>query len=140
MREKEVNGKTAVERLVLASMVDRMRVVPELIEIPGRRLAISARLIAIDYFQDFLRAVGKPVPEYKPEEAYLQVVRAKEYDAGFYCDWLSTISGREFRLPSEEELNTALRIDGLRSNLISRIPLPKDSVERAFLIVEVLKK
>ena len=134
LRADETDGKSPSEIRALGVMVDRIRIIPELIEIPGMNVAISSRVIAIDYFQDFLAAIGKPIPAFKPEEAQKMIIMETRDRAEFYCDWLSIIKKGTVRLPTIEERAAADQLPGLQRVLLEDIP-PDGTDLHAFRIV-----
>lgn len=69
----------------------------------ARGTAISRCPVTVGQFRDYM-------PEHSVDEPpTLPVVKVTWHDAVAYCDWLSSVSGARFRLPSEAEWECACR-------------------------------
>jgi formylglycine-generating enzyme required for sulfatase activity len=68
-------------------------------------------------YQTFVAATGHPAPRhwqegtYPPDKANHPVVNVSWDDAVAYCRWLSEATGKEYRLPTEEEWEKAASWD-----------------------------
>jgi formylglycine-generating enzyme required for sulfatase activity len=92
-------------------------------ERPAHRVYVSAFRLAVlpitnaDYVS-FLDATGYEPPRFWHDERFnapdQPVVGVSWYDAVAYCDWLSSITGQRYRLPTEAEREKAARggVDG----------------------------
>lgn len=87
-------------------------------ERPAHRVRVSAVAFArlpvtnAEYAR-FLAATGHTPPRFWEDARFnapgQPVVAATWFDAVAYCDWLSSVSGRRFRLPTEAEWEKAAR-------------------------------
>jgi sulfatase modifying factor 1 len=74
---------------------------------------LAARQVTNADYGRFLRETAKLPPPFWSDPAFSHpeqpVVGVSWYEAAFYCEWLSTRIGREFRLPTEAEWERAAR-------------------------------
>jgi formylglycine-generating enzyme required for sulfatase activity len=94
-------------------------------ERPVRRVAVEAFELGATQvtnagYAQFVSATGHEPPPFRDQLAFANpaqpVVGVSWFDAVAYCDWLSNVSGRRFRLPTEAEWECAAR-GGARSSL-----------------------
>ncbi len=87
-------------------------------ERPVHRVRVSAFALAASQVTNaeyalFLQSTGHPPPPFWSRTNFdhptQPVVAVSWFDATGYCQWLSSVSGRRFRLPSEAEWECAAR-------------------------------
>ncbi len=87
-------------------------------ERPVRRVTVDAFEIGATQvtnaeYARFVSAAGHEPPPFRDQPAFANpaqpVVGVSWFDAVAYCDWLSNVSGRRFRLPTEAEWECAAR-------------------------------
>ena len=85
-------------------------------ERPAHRVALSAFRIAVipvtnEEYSAFLAATGHELPRFWQDPAFNHprqpVIGVSWFDAVAYCDWLSSVQGGQFRLPTEAEWEKA---------------------------------
>ena len=81
--------------------------------------AMAATQTTVEEYARFLDATGRMPPPYwgTPDFCHPQqpVVAVSWFDSVAYCDWLSTLTGSHYRLPTEAEWERAARgsIEGM---------------------------
>lgn len=81
--------------------------------------AMAATQITVDEYARFLAATGNPPPPFWTDPNFSHprqpVVAVSWFDAVAYCDWLSSVTGSRYRLPTEAEWERAARggLDGM---------------------------
>jgi formylglycine-generating enzyme required for sulfatase activity len=75
--------------------------------------AMAATQVTVEEYARFLEATGSTPPPHwgAPDFSHPQqpVVAVSWFDSVTYCDWLSTVSGSHYRLPTEAEWERAAR-------------------------------
>ncbi|MBU0687324.1 MAG: formylglycine-generating enzyme family protein [Candidatus Margulisbacteria bacterium] len=79
------------------------------VEISG--FAMGKHNVTVAEYLEYLKAGAFTIPEdiLDPERAMHPVVNVSWHEAVSYCEWLSYVIGREFRLPTEAEWEYAAR-------------------------------
>lgn len=87
-------------------------------ERPVHRVCLDAFQLGLDQvtnaeYDDFVRSTSRAQPPFRDDSNFHQldqpVVAVSWFDAVSYCEWLSSATGRRFRLPTEAEWECAAR-------------------------------
>jgi serine/threonine protein kinase len=103
----QIQKKNAPQQTPLQELVQRLE--SKLLPVPGLQVRISKTEFTVGEWKLYLRAAG--LPEWQqPERNWDQtdehpLVKVSWDDAMKFCEWLSTKTGREWRLPTNAEWN-----------------------------------
>jgi hypothetical protein len=117
-KSKEEKIKEEKERTAAAERAERAlselvrRLEAKMLPVPGTKILLSKTEFTVGEWKLYLKARG--LPDWKQPNAEFEqndehpVVKVCWYDAKRFCDWLSEMTGKEWRLPTNSEWGAAV--------------------------------
>jgi formylglycine-generating enzyme required for sulfatase activity len=96
---------------VIGELVRRLEA--KMLPVPGTEILLSKTEFTVGEWKLYLRAEGYPEWQQPAEKEFMQtdehpVVRVNWNEAMKFCEWLSKVSGKRWRLPKNEEWELAV--------------------------------
>jgi formylglycine-generating enzyme required for sulfatase activity len=96
---------------VIGELIKRLEA--KMLPVPGTEILLSKTEFTVGEWKQYLRAEGYPEWQQPDPKEFMQtdehpVVKVSWNDAMKFCEWLSKVSGKQWRLPKEAEWEAAV--------------------------------
>jgi formylglycine-generating enzyme required for sulfatase activity len=107
----DVRAERTRDRSVIPELIKRLEA--KMLPVPGTEILLSKTEFTVGEWKLYLRAEGYPEWRQPEPREFVQnddhpVVKVSWNDTVKFCDWLSSVSGKKWRLPTDKEWDAAV--------------------------------